>query len=110
LTRNGELLDVFDMPVLMDGPKGRRAVNSPLLASLIFKTHATLAFVEFVGARPGEGAVGAFAFGRSRGVIEGVLGAVGIPVTFIAPASWKRAVDAAISGIADPEAPPAKST
>jgi crossover junction endodeoxyribonuclease RuvC len=34
----------------------------------------------------------AFAFGRSRGVVEGILGAVGIPATFIAPAAWKRAV------------------
>jgi len=92
LSGAGELIDVFDMPVLQDGPKGRRSVNPPLLASLIFKSHADHAFVEFVGARPGEGAVGAFAFGRSRGVIEGVLGAAGIPVTFIAPASWKRAV------------------
>jgi crossover junction endodeoxyribonuclease RuvC len=38
------------------------------------------------------GAEGAIAFGRSRGVIEGVLGAAGVPVTFIAPAAWKRAV------------------
>jgi crossover junction endodeoxyribonuclease RuvC len=51
-----------------------------------------MAYVELVGARPGEGAVGAFAFGRSRGVVEGVLGALGVPVTFIAPTSWKRAV------------------
>ena len=92
LTREGELIDVYDMPVLADGPKGRRSVNAPLLASIIFKSHADHAFVEFVGARPGEGAVGAFAFGRSRGVIEGVLGAAGIPCTLIAPASWKRAV------------------
>jgi hypothetical protein len=37
--------------------------------------------VEHVSARPREGAVGAFAFGRSRGVIEGVLAAAGVPVT-----------------------------
>jgi hypothetical protein len=36
--------------------------------------------------------VGAFAFGRSRGVCEGVLAAAGIPATFIAPAAWKRAI------------------
>jgi crossover junction endodeoxyribonuclease RuvC len=92
LTAEGSLDEIADMPVLTDGPKGRRSVNAPLLASIIFKSHADHAFVEFVGARPGEGAVGAFAFGRSRGVVEGVLGAAGIPVTFIAPASWKRAV------------------
>jgi crossover junction endodeoxyribonuclease RuvC len=80
------------MPCLKDGPAGRRTVNAPLLAAMIFRSHATGAFVEHVGARPGEGAVGAFAFGRSRGVIEGVLGAAAIPVTFLTPAAWKRAV------------------
>jgi crossover junction endodeoxyribonuclease RuvC len=92
LTREGRLVDVVDMPVLNDGPAGRRAVNAPLLAEIIFKSHATEAFIELVGARPGEGAVGAFAFGRSRGVVEGVLGAAGIPAQHIAPASWKRAI------------------
>jgi hypothetical protein len=58
---------------------GRRAINAPLLAAVIFKSHAEHAYVEGVGARPGEGAVGAFAFGRARGVIEGVLAAAGLP-------------------------------
>ncbi len=92
LDQSGVLLDISDMPVLSDGPKGRRAINAPLLAAIIFKSHANHAFVEGVWARPGEGAVGAFAFGRARGVIEGVLAAAGVPCTFIAPASWKRAV------------------
>jgi crossover junction endodeoxyribonuclease RuvC len=92
LTAKGELITVFDMLVLNDGPAGRRAVNGPLLAEIVFKSHAIKAFIELVGARPGEGAVGAFAFGRSRGVIEGVLGAAGIPAQHIAPAAWKRAV------------------
>jgi crossover junction endodeoxyribonuclease RuvC len=91
LSPDGDLLEVADMPVLDDGPKGRPAVNPPLLAELIHKWHAGHAFVELVGARPGEGAVGAFAFGRSRGVVEGALGACGVPATMIAPASWKRA-------------------
>jgi hypothetical protein len=92
IDENGDLVDIFDMPVLQDGPKGRKAVNAPLLASIIFKSHASRAFVEYVGARPGEGAVGAFAFGRSRGVVEGVLGAAGLPVAFLTPASWKRTI------------------
>lgn len=89
---DGELLTVHDLPALKDGPAGRRAINAPLLAALIFKSQAVHAFVEAVGARPGEGAVGAFAFGRSRGVIEGVLAAAGVPVTFITPPAWKRIV------------------
>jgi crossover junction endodeoxyribonuclease RuvC len=92
LTPEGQLIDVFGMPVLSDGPAGRRAVNAPLLAEIVFKSHAVEAFIELVGARPGEGAVGAFAFGRSRGVCEGVLASAGIPAQHIAPAAWKRAV------------------
>ena len=42
--------------------------------------------------KAGEGAVGAFAFGRSRGVVEGVLAAAGARSQFLTPAFWKRAV------------------
>jgi hypothetical protein len=87
----GDLIEVVDMPVLADGPKGRPAVNAPLLAQIIQRWRPDRAWIEFVGARPGEGPTGAFAFGRSRGVI-GVLGAYSVPAAHIAPASWKRAV------------------
>jgi crossover junction endodeoxyribonuclease RuvC len=83
---------VHDMPVLRDGPAGRRAINAPLLAQVIYASHAEHAYVEHVGARPGEGAVGAFAFGRARGIIEGVLAAAGVPCTFITPPAWKRVI------------------
>jgi crossover junction endodeoxyribonuclease RuvC len=89
---SGELLEISDMAVLRDGPKNRATVNAPLLAEIVYRWHATEAFVEHVSARPGEGAVGAFAFGRSRGVIEGALAAAGIPCKFLTPACWKRTV------------------
>ena len=92
LTTAGELLDVAPMPVLNDGPAGRPAVNAPLLAALLGRWGPTSAFVEYVGARPGEAASGAFAFGRSRGVVEGVLGAHEIPTRLLTPATWKRSV------------------
>jgi len=92
VTGSGDLVDVADMPVLADGPAGRPSVNAPLLALLLRQWCPTQAFVEFVGARPGEAPSGAFAFGRSRGVIEGALGAIGIPSKMLTPATWKRAV------------------
>jgi crossover junction endodeoxyribonuclease RuvC len=92
LSASGELIEVHAMPCLADGHAGRRAVNGPLLASIVFASHATRAFVEHVSARSGEGAVGAFAFGRSRGVIEGVLAAAGVRCQFLTPPTWKRAV------------------
>jgi len=92
LDLEGGLVEVHDMPCLEDGPRGRRTINAPLLAELIYKSHATRAYVEKVGPRPMEGAVGAFAFGRSAGIIAGVLAAAAIPSLYLMPAQWKRAV------------------
>jgi crossover junction endodeoxyribonuclease RuvC len=86
------LIEIVDMPTLANGPSGRRTINAPLLASIMSKWHARIAYLEYVAARPGEGPVGAFSFGRSKGVIEGVCAALAIPVAFITPPSWKRAV------------------
>jgi crossover junction endodeoxyribonuclease RuvC len=91
-TLEGDLDQVADIPILHDRPKGRANVNAPLLADILAKWHARSAFIEYAGARPGEGAVGAFAFGRSRGVVEGVLGALCVPVKFLTAPSWKRAI------------------
>jgi crossover junction endodeoxyribonuclease RuvC len=92
LTDAGDLIDVWDMPTLRDGPKNRRTVNAPLLAEIVYKSHADRAFVERVGPRPMEGAVGAFAFGDCKGVIRGCLAAAAIPSVFITPVQWKRIV------------------
>ena len=47
------------------------------------------AAVEKVGARPGQGTVSMFNFGKSCGFIEGVLGAFDIPYQLISPQKWK---------------------
>ncbi len=93
LTSDGALVDLDDMPTLQDGAAGRRAINAPLLAARVRAWGAGQAFCEHVAARPGEGPVGAFSFGRCRGIIEGVLGSQGVPVVMLAPAWWKRRVD-----------------
>jgi crossover junction endodeoxyribonuclease RuvC len=92
LSPAGELLEIEDMPILRDGPANRPSVNAPLLAEIIRRWGASRAFVEFVSARPGEGAVGAFSFGRARGVVEGACAAAGLPVAFLTPPVWKRAI------------------
>jgi crossover junction endodeoxyribonuclease RuvC len=90
LDGDGRIREIHDMPTLQDGAKGRRALNAPLLAALIFSSHASRAYCELIGPRPTNGVVGAFGFGRSRGIIEGVLGAAGIPVEMLPPPTWKR--------------------
>ena len=49
-----------------------------------------VAAVEKVGARPGQGTVSMFSFGKSAGFIEGVLAGLGIPYQLIPPAKWKK--------------------
>jgi crossover junction endodeoxyribonuclease RuvC len=73
LDEGGELLKVHDTPSTLE-PNGRSATNAPLLASILARSHARIAYCEFVGARPTDAKVAAFAFGRARGVIEGCAG------------------------------------
>ena len=89
LDPDGRLIKIMDMPATKEA-NGRSATNAPLLASMIAETHASLAYVELVGPMPKEGVVGAFSFGRCRGVIEGVCGALDVRVVFVTPPVWKR--------------------
>jgi crossover junction endodeoxyribonuclease RuvC len=77
------------MPALEEAA-GRPATNAPLLGSLLARFHASRLYCEFVGARPTDARASAFAFGRARGVIEGVAGTLGLPVVFLTPPTWKR--------------------
>jgi crossover junction endodeoxyribonuclease RuvC len=92
LSGAGEPLEFADMPCIADGVKGRRTVNPILLASIIRKWAPRAAYVELIGPRPTDAKVAAFSFGRCRGAIEGVCGALGVPVTMLAVPSWRRAV------------------
>jgi hypothetical protein len=97
LSTTGELLGVEDMPSLPEA-SGRVATNAPLLASIIanplreHNDHAQVEriYCEFVGARPNDGRIQAFAFGRARGVIEGIAGAFDLPLVFVTPPVWKK--------------------
>jgi crossover junction endodeoxyribonuclease RuvC len=92
LDEGGTLLEVLDMPSTLEA-NGRTATNAPLLGAILARTQARVAFCEFVGARPTDAKVAAFAFGRARGVIEGCAGALGLPIVFLTPPTWKRLAD-----------------
>src|SRR5208337_4813340 len=90
--RDGDLIELADMPTLRDGSAGRASVNAPLVAGILARWRAREVICEFVAARPGEGPTGAFSLGRSRGVIEGTCAALALPIRFVTPPSWKRTV------------------
>jgi hypothetical protein len=86
---NGAFHAVHDMPTLTT-TTGRRQVDPAALAAILRQHGPAFTLVERVGARPGEGAVGAFAFGQTYGAILAVLGTLALPHDVIQPASWKR--------------------
>jgi crossover junction endodeoxyribonuclease RuvC len=61
-----------------------------IVDQLNFQTNRHIhAAVELVSSMPRQ--AGAFNFGRSAGVVDGVLGALGIPYTLVSPNVWKGA-------------------
>lgn len=86
----GKLLAVWDMPTYQD--KGKARVDGARLGAIMREAGAEHAFLERVGAMPGQGVSSMFAFGRALGIVEGVLGALCLPFTWLAPAQWKMAL------------------
>ena len=88
LDDNNKLIEVVDMPVMPFG-KTKRQVNAAELGKIL-PTKAVVAYLEQVSAFPGQGVTAMFNFGMSYGVIQGVLGALQIPVVFVTPQAWKK--------------------
>jgi crossover junction endodeoxyribonuclease RuvC len=88
----GSLLWIEDMPHTIEA-NGRVATNAALLTPILGLANAKVAYVEFTSARPTDAKASAFAFGRAKGVIEGVAGALGLPLVFLTPPTWKRIAD-----------------
>jgi crossover junction endodeoxyribonuclease RuvC len=81
-------LEVVDMPVLVLA-RNKRAVDTHAIAALLARPLDHV-FLESASARPGQGTVSMFGYGRSLGVVEGVIATHGIPCTEVPPAKWKR--------------------
>jgi crossover junction endodeoxyribonuclease RuvC len=93
-TATGAVLDIADMPTLAlsRGGKNKRELDAHSMARLIAEHRPGHAFVELVGAMPGQGVSSVFVFGKSFGVVIGVPAALGVPFTLVAPVVWKRAL------------------
>lgn len=87
-------VEVVDMPTIAAGTNSKRVVDEASLASCVenYRTLLAHAFVERVGAMPGQGVTSMFSFGRSFGVVLGVLAAFRVPVTLVQPQRWKAAL------------------
>lgn len=94
LDDNMRVCEVADMPVMM-ATKTRRQVNGAELAKILarwkLKSDTTLvAYLELVSAMPKQGVSSSFNFGVSFGIVQGILGALQIPMVLVTPAQWKK--------------------
>ena len=89
-------LSVIDMPTMTveRNGKAKRQVSAIELAQILegVKSDHCHVYVEKVSAMAGQGVTSVFSFGRSFGMIEGILAALQMPVTDVAPATWTKAL------------------
>jgi crossover junction endodeoxyribonuclease RuvC len=94
LVSNGDLIGVVDMPtVTLDrNGKAKRQVSVPELVDIIKQFDPTEAYIEKVFAMAGQGVTSVFSFGRSLGVVEGVLTTLKIKTTLMTPQTWQKGI------------------
>lgn len=86
-------LHVHDMPVVE--VRGKRVIDAARLTSIIrsgFPYQPNMVVLEHVQGVQGSGATSAFAFGRGFGLVEGVVTALGLPLTLVRPQAWTKAL------------------
>ena len=98
LVEGDQAVCVWDMPTSERTSGKGQEVNAYLVADILEEAlelagsrGALMAVVELVGAMPGQGVTSMWRFGHSAGTIDGVLGALGVRHTKVAPVRWKAA-------------------
>ena len=88
VTEQGGYIDHLPMPTIKVGTKSR--VNGAAVAAWVRQYGITHAYLEQVGAMPGQGTASMFTFGHAAGVAEGILQGFNIPYTLVTPQAWKK--------------------
>ena len=93
---NGKILEVVEMPTMIDGKKNKRQVNGAQIYNEILKKinqndkQNVRVIIEQVSAMPGQGVTSMFNFGQSFGILKGICSAMQLPMYFVRPAKWKK--------------------
>ena len=92
--KEGKILEVYEMPTMIDGKKNKRQVNGAEVTNIFLKElnkeNAAKVVVEHVTAMPGQGVTSMFNFGQSFGVLKGICAALKLPIYFVRPVKWKK--------------------
>ena len=91
---NKKIIEIFDMPTMIDGKKNKRQINGAQVTNIIKEVlngnKEVVVVVEHVNAMPGQGVTSMFNFGQSFGVIKGICAALSVPIYFVRPSKWKK--------------------
>ena len=94
ILEENKVLGMFDMPVMAEGKKNKRQLNTAQLVNIINehikKNEEIAVVVEQVNAMPGQGVTSMFNFGQTFGAIKGVCAALELPIFFVRPSKWKK--------------------
>ena len=94
ILENNKVLRIFDMPVMSEGKKNKRQINSALLVNIlkdnISNNEEISVVIEQVNAMPGQGVTSMFNFGQTFGAIKGICAALQLPIFFVRPSKWKK--------------------
>ena len=94
ILENNKILNLYDMPVMPEGKKNKRQLNSAQLVSIIKENtkigEEKAVVVEQVNAMPGQGVTSMFNFGQTFGAIKGISAALDLPIYFVRPSKWKK--------------------
>ncbi len=92
-----KVLSLSDMPVMNEGKKNKKQLNSAQLVNIIRENtigeEEIAVVVEQVNAMPGQGVTSMFNFGQTFGAIKGVCAALNLPIFFVRPSKWKKYFD-----------------
>ena len=94
ILKEGKILEVYEMPTMIDGKKNKRQVNGAEVTNIFLKElnkeNAAKVVVEHVTAMPGQGVTSMFNFGQSFGVLKGICAALKLPIYLVRPVKWKK--------------------
>ena len=94
ILENNEVKKILEIPVMSEGKKNKRQLNSALLVNLlkenIQKDEDVTVVVEQVNAMPGQGVTSMFNFGQTFGALKGICAALELPIFFVRPSKWKK--------------------
>ena len=94
VVQNNKVLAIYDMPVMAEGKKNKKQLNSAQLVNIIRENTGNedeiAVVVEQVNAMPGQGVTSMFNFGQTFGAIKGICAALKLPIFFVRPSKWKK--------------------